>query len=602
MNARTACYSLLIVLASGCVLDAGDLDASLSAYRERMLASSEDPPAGGEPLARPATGALPPRNALVTSAPSSQPSSESILFELPDPTEAASVFARRLQALRDVPRQEERVIKNYEGVQRYANEYLAQVARPTKVKLSLSECIQRALEHNFEIRVESYNPAISQTQIVEAEAAFDTEFFLDSSYSPRDNATASTLQTGKSDTRLVRAGIRQLLPSGMQVSTSVQMQRFSADFQFQRLNPAYSSSFVAEFRQPLMRGFGLDVNRAQINARRVEFNSAYEVYTQRVRDRLLDVERAYWRLLAARRIAAVFAETLAQNRVTAEGIEQRRFHDATEVEIQNSRASFKQREVQYIETVKKVKDAEDILKGLLNDPELLLSRDIELVPTDLPLIAGLALDQFAEVRAALDERSEIRQARLAVDGARINTGVAKNQTMPQLDLAFQYEVQGVGGTADNSFGQLTQSRFQSYNVTLTFSVPIGNRARLAAWNRARTQETQAMTRVYQVMEAVVVEVNTAVRNLVVRFSQIAPQYESANAAERNLRALQARTAKIDPAFLDTELRGVEQLNSTRQTLLQIITDYNISIAELERAKGTLLTHYNIVLTDEPQPR
>ena len=66
-----------------------------------------------------------------------------------------------------------------------------------------------------------------------------------------------------------------------------------------------------------------------------------------------------------------------------------------------------------------------------------------------------------------------------------------------------------------------------------------------------------------------VKVNAAVRVLLVRYSQIPPQYEAVQSSDRNLRALQARTPTIDPNFLETELSAVEQLANNRARLLGV---------------------------------
>jgi outer membrane protein len=527
-----------------------------------------------------------------------------VLAEIPDPVEAEGALTERLARLRRGARPDPRVISNYEGVVASARTYLKEVTKPAQLRLTLAECVQRALQHNYTIRFEAYNPAISQTYLIEAEAAFDAEFFLDSSYDNRDQATASTFQPGESDTRTIQGGFRKLLPTGMQVSTSLAEQRSKSniDPQFQTLNPTYGTNFVAAFTQPLLRGFGLEFNRAQINIRRAQRDSAHEQFIQNVRDTVLNVETAYWRLAQVRRGAAILAESVAQNRTTYQSLLDRIDHDVTQVELTNAESRLRSREVEYQETVKNIRDAEDQLKNLLNDPHLKLSEDIEIIPVETPLTAALALDQLAAVRTALDNRSEIRQARLGIDQARIGTMSAKNQTLPQLDLTFQYEVQGLADTGDNSWDNMAKNRFISYTVKATFSYPFGNRAREAAYTRARLQEQQAVVGLHRVTDGVVQEVNGAVRVLQVRYAQIPPQLEAVSAAERNLRALQARTQRIDPLYLDNELGAVERLAAARSTLMQVIADYNIAVVALEKAKGTLLQYNNIVVTDEAPKR
>ena len=69
------------------------------------------------------------------------------------------------------------------------------------------------------------------------------------------------------------------------------------------------------------------------------------------------------------------------------------------------------------------------------------------------------------------------------------------------------------------------------------------------------------------------------------------------AAERNVQATKERAERKSPTELQTELAGQENLAQARRTLLEALIAYNIAIADLERAKGTLL-HYNNVVLDE----
>ncbi len=385
----------------------------------------------------------------------------------------------------------------------------------------------------------------------------------------------------------------------MQASVSTGLTRSKNDLpeQYQTLNPSYSTNFITELRQPLLRGFGLDVNRAQININRLSFEISQEAFVQQVRDTLLEVERTYWQLAQARRRVAIFALSTAQYLVTYQNMVERLDHDATQVEVENSRSRWQSQYVSYLETVKLVRDAEDQLKNVLNDPTLKLSDAIEIIPTETPYVAPTVVDHFAEVRTALDRRTEIIQARKRIDQTRIGTAAAKNAILPQLDVTFQYEVQGLKDTADNSFDNLTTNRFISYSLGASFVYNFGERAARAAHRRARLQEQQAVVSLNQITDAIVQEVNLDIRTLMVRYEQLPPALESVKAASLNLRALQARTQRIDPNYLQTELGAVEQLASTRSTLLTVVTDYNIGIVELEKANGTLLEYNNVAVSD-----
>jgi outer membrane protein len=604
----------LAVALWGCTKTDPRLEGSIAAYRDRMLTTNREQ--ANEPLLEPGwlrrttiravamQEDMPDRIAVTSTEAVEQhelPAPEAVLAELPDPRDAAEVYAQRLQSLRNQQqyRQDERVLRNYERVTDRATQYIQMLPLERAVELSLAECIQRALEHNYSIRIEAHQPAISEAQIVEAESAFDTEFFLEGTWDKTDQATAQAFAAGSSDVRSYGGGFRKLLPTGMVASVGLSQRRTNNNLppEFQSINPVTNSSFVASFRQPLLEGFGLDINRAQIELRRVEYGISYEKFIQRVRDTILDVESAYWALLQARRSVSIIAESTAQNFVTYQNMQDRLGHDATQVEVANAESQFQQDYVRFLEAIKSVRDAEDRLKNLMNDPDYTLAEPIEIIPTELPLIAPLVIDQLGELRTALDRRSEIREARRQIEAARIGTNVAKNRILPKLDLTFNYEVTGIGDTVDNSFDNLTTNRFNSYSVTAEFSYNFGERQGRAQHRQSRLQESQAVVALNQVTDAIVEEVNERIRTLNLRIEQVPPQYLSVRAQDKNLRSLQARTQRIDPSFLQTELQAVSALAQRRLTLLQVVTDFNVALVQLERAKGTLLEYNNITVSD-----
>ena len=51
------------------------------------------------------------------------------------------------------------------------------LSRPERIHLTLEEAVLQALANAYDIRTQSFNPAVETTRIVEAEAAFDAIFF-----------------------------------------------------------------------------------------------------------------------------------------------------------------------------------------------------------------------------------------------------------------------------------------------------------------------------------------------------------------------------------------------------------------------------------------
>jgi outer membrane protein TolC len=224
-----------------------------------------------------------------------------------------------------------------------------------------------------------------------------------------------------------------------------------------------------------------------------------------------------------------------------------------------------------------------------------LADDIEIIPVDVPTRMPVLLDPAGELQTALDNRSEIVEAKLGIDSARIQVGAAKNQSMPQLDVIFRYAVDGLGGSQHDAFDEVSKHDFTEYLFGLEFEIPIGNRRARAALKAAELTYSQAIAGLKQAYEQVMLDVNIAVREVQVTYDQIEPNFQSAEASADQVESIQLRAENQNFLTLNNELNARQALAQARADLLGSMIDYGIALIDLERAKGTLLRYNNINL-------
>ncbi len=521
---------------------------------------------------------------------------QTLEWQMPDPSVASQVFDERTRLIED-----ERRARDYRRTCVRSTEHLKGVKRAMQIRLSLSEAIHRTVASSYSIKVAGYEPAVAAAKIVEAEAQFDATFYANFGDSIQDQPTASALSANKSNAQSYATGVKKLLSSGTMVDIGYNLSRTDTSMPFQTLNPAYNNNLAFQVQQPFLRNFGLDFVRSQINITKNQRKMAVEKFKQQIRDVLWNVEQAYWGLVQARRDATVTAELLAETEETYRYIEARRDFDAFAVLIANSRAAVDLRRVELITAVMKVKEAEDALKGLMNDPELSLTKDIEIITVDIPESVSIVVDRLAEIQAALDHRSELKERELEIETARLVVGTAKNQVLPKFDAVFTYKVLGLGDDPDRAFSQMSENDFNEYQVGVQFEWPIGSRKARASLKQAKLRYEQSIAARKGQIEQIILEVNKAVRQLLTSQEAIVPAVDATIAAEENVRATKERAERKSPAELQTELNGQESLAQARRTLLQALIKYNLAVADLERSKGRLLTYNNIFIAEPDVP-
>jgi outer membrane protein len=361
------------------------------------------------------------------------------------------------------------------------------------------------------------------------------------------------------------------------------------------INPQYNDDVFFEITQPFLRGFGLDVTKSEIQLRKLDQQVAQERYVRQVQQTIQQVEQAYWNLVQARRLLPVASELLAQTQRVLTYFEIRKQFDVQPVQIANTQARLENRRAELIAAIYHIRDAEAQLKALINDPSLPTPADQEIIPTDIPALQAVVLNRMVELKTAMENRPELAQARYAVDSARVGVTVASNQRLPKLDVFFRYTANGLSSNPDASFEQMSTNDFVDYMIGVQFEYPIGNRAAEAGYRQARLTMAQAVASVKQVVEQVILEVDVAYRNLETQLKQVLPNAGAVIAEEANLTAIQQRTDRRDPTFLDLELNTQSSLALTRQNLLSTWVQYSIGIVNIEFAKGTLLAYNNVRL-------
>ena len=523
-----------------------------------------------------------------------QPAGESmpenrLLWHIPD----AEIHRPEALALREAAalRNDRAAVTNFDRVVRRTDT----IRRENQLPLSLEDALRRALENNYAIEIAHFSPAVETTRIVEAEAAFDAVFFTDVTKNVVDRPTGSQLTSGDADFLDVRSGISKLLPTGMQTTAYYGFQRNQIALTFQQINPEYISNIVLEMRQPFLRGFGIDQNRALIMISKNDRSISDLAFRRQVRDNLRQVEEVYWRLVQARRDVVITSRLLAGFEAIYEYLDARRDFDVIPVQLAATKADLEQSRAEFVRACANVFDAEDRLVALMNSAEVNLADNIELVPTDSPTLERIVVDRLAEVQTALDNRPEIKEDELRVANAKIAVGRADNAELPRLDVTFRYTIDGLADNADRSFDEVSRHNFVEYFVGVEFEVPIGNRGPRAASRRARLQHAQAVARLKGTFEEIILDANLAVRELSTTYDQMSPSFQSAEAREREIDSIVARAERMDINTLRNELNARQALATSRRALLSALVDYNIAIIDLERAKGTLLRHYSVVI-------
>ena len=477
-----------------------------------------------------------------------------------------------------------------------------------RVPITLAAAIRIAVEHNIDAQQVRLGPAIRETQITQAEAAFDAEFFADLSFqkldTPRPRTPGATSPFGStvaSNTQY-QTGIRKALQTGGQVSISTTIERTDEVPSFFADPTFYSTNIAVTVAQPLLRGFGTDVNRAAIELSRSGKRQGEEDVRQVLLDLNEAIEQSYWNLVFSYYQLKVQERLASRTEADKKIISERMGHDATEADLAEANSFAAQRSANVIRAMQSVREASDALKRLMNHPDLPLTGETLIEPADQPLDLAVEYNVLESITQALHGRPDVRQALMAIEDASIRQRVADNQRLPMLDVSATIRYNGVGEKAHWSYDNTIQGEFIDYIISAQFTAPLGNRERNAIYYQRLLERQAAVVGYQRTVQDAVQEVKNALRDVSVQYQLI--EYERAGriAAAENLRSLDVQQefgAQLTPAFIDLKFRRQDALASAELREFQALVSYNLAIARYYRTVGKLLERNGVIYHGSP---
>jgi len=485
--------------------------------------------------------------------------------------------------------------------------------RTPKAPMGLDEAVRQAVKANLDVRIARLVPSIRQAQVVEAEADFDPSAFAEYTFRSTDQPiqgssvlgvpTSATAQTRTNHD--VSVGVTQPLLSGGELTVSTGFNRVDDDSPNLTLtpDPGTTSNITASLTHPLLRNFGVEINRAQIklaeNAKRKEVLA--------LRSQLLTVvtrvESAYWNLLLAWRQVGIRQHTLQLTLETERELKARQGVDASPLQLAQAASFVEQRRSDLIDARRQLRDASDQLKRLINSEDLPLARETIVRPVDLPTEQALNMTASTAIETGLLRRPEVAEAAINVDDASIRVNVAENQKLPSLNVQAEAKLFGLEGDVGNSYSTLTEGEFVDYLLGARFEAPIGNRAAGAAYTRARLSRQAQTINLRRASDDVILSIKQAMRAARSARDKIAAARAARIATRENLRTLEEREETgeaLTPEFLlDLKLNTQRRFAEAQLREIAAIVEYNTARARFFAAIGTLLRERGITMDRWP---
>ncbi|MCX7973217.1 MAG: TolC family protein [Candidatus Aminicenantes bacterium] len=491
------------------------------------------------------------------------------------------------------------------------------------LKLSLNDCIYKALKNNLGLAAEMITPEIAARNVILAMEKFLPTISFN--YNKQDTRSASYSFLDASDVVITRQDdytfqLSQQLPTGASLSFSLYNYINDSNRRFQTINPRYGSTLRISFSQPLLKDFGFRIGRREVIIAKYNRDISEENFQKLLEDLIYNVESTYWNFVYSRENLKVRQQSL---KLAQELLEKNKIEieagTLPPIERLTAEAEVSTRQADILEAEALVKNYEDQLKTIMNlAAEYNDIKKLRIIPIDLPETDKKDISYEEALKIALQKRPDLQAARTDLENRQFTLSYARNQLLPDLRLQFSYWSPGLSGDQilykDNNAltgviigripGKKTDAlkdalnfRFKNWSAAVVVNLPINSIFTRAYYAQAKLSFEQAQLRLKNQEQLLSLEISNAVRAVETNYQRAQAYRAARELAEKKLEAEQEKL-KVGLSTNYLVLQYQRDLANAMTMELKALIDYNLSLANLNRVMGIGRERRNVQLITE----
>ncbi len=473
------------------------------------------------------------------------------------------------------------------------------------LSLTLQETIETVLKNNISISVQSYNSKINEQFIFEKEADFDPTVDFEFTVGEETRQSASTLADSK--TRNLDYdwdfSVSQKFVTGGDYELTMDNNKNQSSSSRTSLNPIYSSDLALTVTQPLLKDFGIDLNKREIYIAKNDQKISDHQFTEKVIATIAETENIYWDLVFSIEDLKVKETSLQRARDLEKQVKaQVDVGTLAELEILQAKSNVASREERLLNAQNLIDDNGDNLKSILNfsfDSEEGLK---EIIPADSPVFEPGAENSLEEaLKTALIHRPDLLAKKMELENRNIEAKYNENQTLPTLDLVGSLGLNGLSGDSstkngsyDSALSEAFSTDFRLWQFGINLSYPLGNRAAKSKLATKRLEVAQLLLDIKDLEKTIVVEVREAHRQIKTDIKRVQATRVARKLAEEKLNA-EEKKFKVGLSTSFNVLEFQEDLAEEQSNEIKAVIDYNKSLNRLNQVMARTLEAHDIKL-------
>jgi HAE1 family hydrophobic/amphiphilic exporter-1 len=466
---------------------------------------------------------------------------------------------------------------------------------PSGRAMSLPDCIQAALAHNFDVQVQRINPQISLYNLDAAYSGYDPDFSISGTHTYRvspgtyspiiGGMSPSSVSDNNSFNPSISGG---LLPwTGLQYSFSSSLsETYGKGFD----NSSGNASVT--LTQPLLKNFWIDSTRLNIRVAKNRLKYSEQGLRQQLITSVTAVANAYYELIYAQQNVQVKQQALDLAQTQLDQDNQRvQIGTLAILSVQQDESQVAQNRANLISALSTLDTDQQVLKNLITD-EYAKSHDADIQPSETLTAPQQSFDLQDSWNKGMGKRPDLLQAKLNVEQQGIQLKYNRNQLFPELDLTGSYGYSGSGMEFDNAVDQTGEGNAPFYTYGARLTIPLGNIGPRNQYKATKAALQQIELQFKQLEQNILVQIDNAVGVARSDYESVQATRQARIYAEAALDAEQ-KTYAVGKATTFEVLTYQNNLTAARSQEIRALANYNQALVDLARQEGSTLERYNV---------
>lgn len=469
----------------------------------------------------------------------------------------------------------------------------AQNNPPVPKSLSLADCIQIALEHNLDLKVERINPEMARYNVTLAYAGYDPVLDItanhQNSLSPGGLDPQNRVFLGsKTELDTFNTSLAGVLPTGLQYTLGGQIgDRLSNPQDPLRASENTSGSASLSLRQPLLKNFWIDGARFNIAVSKNRLKYSELGLRQRIMSVIESVQLAYYSLIQAREDVNNQEKALQlAERLLTENKKRVEVGALAPLDEKQAESQVAQRRADLLSAQSNLDIQQNSLKSLLSD-NYTDWHGVPVEPSEALAAPPQAFDIQSSWQRGMTQRPDLLQTRLDLERLGLTLRYQRNQLFPQLDITGSYGHSGSKREYAGAFNDISEGNSPFYSIGGELRIPLGNRAARNNYKISKAQRDQLLLGLKKQEQDIMIAIDDAVKTARTAYQSVDATHQARLYAEA---ALDAEQKKLEngksTSFVVLQLQ--RDLTFARSAEIRALGDYNKALARLAFTEGTTL--------------